>query len=62
MIKGSRFTDNRVGGFQCWPNCRRGDGGAISSFGPLTVTNSTLANNFAMLKGGAIYGEGIHDG
>ena len=58
-INGSRFTGNRALGAGCTPACRWGHGGAVSALGPLTVTNSTLADNFAKLRGGAISGEGV---
>ena len=57
-INNSQMTDNRVLGGNCLPACSVGKGGAIFSAGPLTVTKTTLANNFARLIGGGLAGNG----
>ena len=57
-VNGSQLTGNQVLGINCLPACSSGDGGAIFTFGPLTVTNTTLTNNFARLRGGALAGNG----
>lgn len=49
---------NRVNGANCLPACDSGLGGAFYSFGPITLTNATLTDNFSKLHGGALAGDG----
>ena len=57
-INNSQMTGNKSLGGNCLPACSSGDGGAIFSSGPLTVTQTTLLNNFAKLNGGGLAGHG----
>jgi hypothetical protein len=45
---------NRVLGANCLPACSHGAGGAIYAAGAVTLTASTLTDNFARLNGGAL--------
>jgi predicted outer membrane repeat protein len=57
-INNSELIGNKSLGGNCLPTCTSGNGGAIFSFSPLTVTQTTLLNNFARLNGGGVAGEG----
>ncbi|MCP3867050.1 MAG: choice-of-anchor D domain-containing protein [Gammaproteobacteria bacterium] len=50
VISDSSFTDNAA-------NSRVGNGGAIYSYGPITISNSDFAGNYANVRGGAVYGK-----
>jgi predicted outer membrane repeat protein len=52
----SLFRGNRATGGNCLPACSDGAGGAIHSvFSPVIVDASTFDNNFARLRGGALF-------
>ena len=52
----SLFRGNQATGANCLPACNDGAGGAIHSiFTPIIVDASTFDNNFARLRGGALF-------
>ncbi len=58
-VEGATFANNRVLGGNCGPAaCSAGNGGAIASGGPLTITAATLTTNTARLIGGAVFALG----